>query len=91
MSENVLCYSGDLFTLGEYQSFREEYPKIDRTMYGRGIIRNPGLLGEIKSGAKVSMEVLRDFHDKLYHDYAELFSGDKNVLVIYGRELCGFG
>ena len=49
-------------------------------MYGRGIIRNPGLLGEIKSGAKVSMEVLRDFHDKLYHDYTELFSGDKNVL-----------
>lgn len=80
VSENVLCYNGDLFTLEEYQSFREEYPKIDRTMYGRGVIRNPGLLGEIKSGTKVSAEVLKSFHDRLYHDYMELFSGDKNVL-----------
>lgn len=49
-------------------------------MYGRGVIRNPGLLGEIKSGEKVSVGVLRDFHDRLYHDYTELFFGDRNVL-----------
>lgn len=79
-SENILCYNGDLFTVEEYQTFRGAYPDIDRTMYGRGVIRNPGLLGEIKSGQKISSGVLRDFHDRLYHDYTELFSGDRNVL-----------
>lgn len=79
-SKNPLCYNGDLFTAEEYRNFHKAYPDVECVMFGRGVIGNPGLLGEIKSERKICKEQLREFHDRLYFDYRELFSGDRNVL-----------
>ena len=79
-SANQLCYNGDIFDTGRYAQLHAAYPSVPAVMLGRGAIRNPGLLGEIKSGAKADKETLHAFHDRLYEDYSQLFSGDRNVL-----------
>lgn len=79
-SVNPLCYNGDLFDVKKYRGFHEAYPTVSCVMLGRGAIRNPGLLGEIKTGKKAEKETLHAFHDRLYEDYSRLFSGDRNVL-----------
>ena len=43
-----LCYNGDIFTAEDYQKFRETFPQVTSVMLGRGIIRNPLLVGQIK-------------------------------------------
>ena len=79
-SRNPLCYNGDLFTAQDYENFHKAFPTIEYVMLGRGVIANPGLLGEIKSGQKISRERLREFHDRLYCDYRALFGDDRNAL-----------
>lgn len=79
-STNKLCYNGDLFTREDYIEFTKAYPNIEFTMFGRGILKNPGLLGELKGQERISKEKLSAFHDRIYQDYKHLFSGDRNVL-----------
>lgn len=79
-SKNKLCYNGDLFTAEDFARFGSRYPKVERTMFGRGVIGNPGLLGSIKGDERPDKRKLQEFHDRLYRDYTELFSGDRNVL-----------
>ena len=80
MAKAPLCYNGDLFTKAAYKNIAEEFPGTETYMFGRGLIANPGLVGEICLGEKMDKAVLRQFHDKLYHEYKELLSGDRNVL-----------
>lgn len=75
-----LCYNGDLFTPEAYKKFTGQFPQTDTFMYGRGLIANPGLVSEIREGKKTDKSTLRKFHDKIYCDYRELLSGDRNVL-----------
>lgn len=79
-SKNPLCYNGDIFTPEMYKKFKEAFPAIDTVMLGRGIIVNPNLAGEIKTGHQLDKITLRKFHDTLLTGYQELLSGDKNVL-----------
>lgn len=79
-SKNSLCYNGDIFNVKDYESLREEYPVLDRVMLGRGIIANPGLIGEIKNKEVVDKEKLKEFHDIIFEGYKEILSGDKNAL-----------
>ena len=51
-------------------------------MLGRGIIANPNLLGEIKHGNQLDLEVLRAFHDRLYSDYQHYARTDQKVLNV---------
>lgn len=75
-----LCYNGDLFTLESYEKTASRFPKTTAFMFGRGLIRNPGLVTEIKEHKKLSKTTLRAFHDQIYRNYQELLSGDRNVL-----------
>jgi tRNA-dihydrouridine synthase len=79
-STNKICYNGDLFTLEDYTEFTKAYPNIELTMFGRGVLKNPGLLGELKGQERIDKERLLAFHDRIYQDYTNLFSGDRNVL-----------
>ena len=42
-SKNPLVYNGDLFSEEAYFRFREEFPKVDTVMLGRGLIQDPAL------------------------------------------------
>lgn len=79
-SKNPLCYNGDIFNVKDYEKLREEYPSLDSVMLGRGIIANPGLIGEIKNKEVVNKEKLKEFHDMVFEGYKEILSGDKNAL-----------
>lgn len=32
----------------DFERFREQYPKVPAVMFGRGVLANPELIGEIK-------------------------------------------
>jgi len=49
-------------------------------LLGRGLIANPGLIQEFKTGKKLSIKNFREFHDSLYNQYSQILFGDKNIL-----------
>jgi len=75
-----LCYNGDLFTAEDYRIFTEKCPDTSCFMFGRGVIANPGLLGEIRDNKQPDKKTLLDFHNRIYSDYQEILSGERNVL-----------
>lgn len=79
-SKNPVCYNGDVFTQEDYEKFCREFPHEDRVMFGRGLLKNPGLINEIKGSGKVKTVTLKAFHDELYEKYSENFSGETPVL-----------
>lgn len=79
-SKNEVCYNGDLFTVDQIKEFVTKFPTINKIMIGRGLLSNPGLVEEYKTGKPASLEVFKEFHDSLYHQYSEILFGDKNLL-----------
>ena len=73
-------YNGNLFTKEDYKNFTEQFPQTEIFMFGRGIIANPGLLDEIRDGKVPVKKKLRAFHDRIYSQYQEILSGERNVL-----------
>ena len=80
LSKNPLVYNGDIFSVEDFKKFKSECPSIDTVMLGRGLMANPGLIGEIKEKSIVHKDTLRAFHDEIYARYKEVLSGDKNAL-----------
>ena len=80
VSKHSLCYNGDINTVADYERITSMYPSVDKIMCGRGILRNPGLFGEIKGKNPMDMETLKAFMKEVYHGYKEIMSGDRNVL-----------
>lgn len=88
-SKSPVCYNGDIFSVEKYEEIRCGFPEIHIFMLGRGILENPGLLGQIRREERLQEEgeedstdlkKLKQFHDQLYEDYRALGMGDKNVL-----------
>lgn len=79
-SKNPLVYNGDITDMKTYRAFRERFPKEETIMLGRGVIANPGLIGELRGGESMTKETLKKFHDKVLIGYQEEMSGDRNVL-----------
>ncbi len=80
ISKAPVCYNGDIFTPRLYQEFIERFPDIDRIMLGRGILVNPALLQQIKTGKVLTKEQLRPFLDRLAEDYSKDLYGDRAIL-----------
>ncbi len=79
-SNRPVGYNGDIFTLQDYTVLKETFPQLERVMLGRGLIRNPGFVGEITKGEPLDKQVLKAFHDQLYEAYQEVLFGERNVL-----------
>jgi len=75
-----VCYNGDIFSVADYQHLETRFPEIDTWMLGRGIIGNPSLVGQIKTGQTADKKVFREFHDTLYEAYQGVMSGERNIL-----------
>ena len=56
-----LIYNGDVNTVEDYLRIVEEYPDIQAVMIGRGILRNPGLIGEILGQAPATDRQIEDW------------------------------
>ena len=68
-SENPLCYNGDIVTKEDYDNITTRFPDVDAVMIGRGLLRNPALVREIKYGQKLTKRELLKMHDTLYEAY----------------------
>lgn len=79
-SSRPVGYNGDIFTLQDYTVLKEAFPQLECVMLGRGLIRNPGFVGEITKGELLDKQVLKAFHDQLYEAYQEVLFGERNVL-----------
>lgn len=80
LSKNRVCYNGDIFTVQDYRDFLSDFPSVETVMLGRGLLRNPGLIGDILNKTKIEKKIVKDFHDMIYEDYKKVLFGDKNVL-----------
>lgn len=89
-----ICYNGDLHSLEQYRTFTTRFPHVETVMLGRGILKNPGLVGETKGESSITTETLLAFHDDIFAGYKEYISGDINVLYkmkelwVYLKEAC---
>lgn len=79
-SQNPVCYNGDICSVQDAEKIEERFPSVPACMIGRGVIANPGLLGEIRGAGAADCEAIREFHDRLYEEYRRLNMGDRNVL-----------
>ena len=84
-SKNPLCYNGNIFTVEDYAKITSKY-QINSVMLGRGLLRNPNLVNEIKFQEKKEekgdelFKKIRAFHDRLYADYMEEMSSERHLL-----------
>lgn len=79
-SMNPICYNGDLYTLEQIRNLTERFPGTQRLMFGRGFLRNPGLLYNEGKDSEETFEKFWAFHDLVYEGYQERNMGDRNVL-----------
>ena len=73
-SRNPLCYNGDLTSLQQIETFRQEFPGIEAVMIGRGLIADPGIL------SPGTVAILEAFHNELLERYLEAFGGSRNAM-----------
>lgn len=79
-SENILCYNGDVFTRQDYEAAVSGFTRTNAVMMGRGLLRNPNLVHNIRQGAQTDKKILKAFHDEIYEGYREILPGEKPVL-----------
>ena len=89
LSKNPVCYNGDIFTASNHDKLIETFPEVETVMLGRGILANPGLMGEIKNNPNLNKEVLKEFHDEILYKYIELFNEERNA-IFRMKELWGY-
>lgn len=79
-----LCYNGDITSVSHYEDLLQQFPKTEKVMLGRGILRKPWLPSDIRNGEKKEpqqyKEKLKEFHEELLNGYVDYMSGDKNTL-----------
>lgn len=78
-SKNPIIYNGDIFTKEDEERLEKRVPQLEGIMLGRGVIKNPYLIGSIQ-GKTPSIETLKGFHNEIYQEYQAYLSGEKNVL-----------
>lgn len=89
LSNNPVCYNGDIFTKDDNNKLIKTFPQVKTVMLGRGIIANPGLMNEIENNTFIDKEVLKDFHDEILNKYIELYDEDRNAIYRM-KELWGY-
>ena len=81
-----LCYNGDIETVEDYRKITELFPTVDRIMIGRGLLANPGLVGEILGKPKASKTQIGAWHDEILEGCLVLFPGERDV-VFHMKEI----
>ncbi len=79
-STNPICYNGDICTKEQFDKLQTTFPKLDAVMIGRGILANPGLVGEIHQQSRIDKAKWKQFHSFLLNEYKNTAMGDRNVL-----------
>ena len=80
-----LCYNGDICSRMDYEDFQKQLSAkcshtMDKIMIGRGILKNPGLIRELRGGCQLTVAEWKTFHDDVLNGYLEVLSGERNTL-----------
>lgn len=81
--KHPVCYNGDILTVADVERIQKLTPQVDRIMIGRGILRNPFLLSEIRKHELLQSqktEMLRGFHLSIIEHCKQKYSGDLHFL-----------
>ena len=73
-------YNGDLFRAAEYESLVARYPQVHSVSLGRGLIANPALAQQIKTGKMLDKQTLYQFYQHLRREYLDILPGDRTIL-----------
>ncbi len=76
VSDNKLCYNGNIFSADNFISIASRFPELDSVMLGRGAIANPALFREIKGGTPLTTAELIEFTSRLIDNYYEVLQSD---------------
>ena len=68
LTQHKIVYSGDIFTVEDYEKLSERFPQVEAWMLGRGLLLNPFLAEDIKN-METSNKNSRFL--AFYHDLAE--------------------
>lgn len=75
-----LVYNGDICSPEDYRKLCSRFPDLSAVMLGRGLVGNPALARELRGGAAVSREELRQYTELLLRNYQEEIRGERNIL-----------
>lgn len=83
--EHIKCplvYNGNIFSKTDYSILCQKLgTEVDTVMLGRGIISNPSLANELRTGdTTIDYKKFWEFHDILYEEYSRTISPDINIL-----------
>lgn len=90
-TELSVCYNGDITDGEGFEKLCPRFPQVDCFMLGRGVLRNPGLIGELQGQNRTDIKTLRAFHDELLENYKIEMSGETNVLYKMKELWCFMG
>jgi len=80
-SNTELIYNGDIFSVEDFETLKNLMPSISSWMIGRGLIRNPFLGEEIKTGEKkFNRNRFFSFHKMLNENVAKTSTSEKTHL-----------
>lgn len=92
-SRHTLCYNGDICSVDDYKAWIQKMEGKDREhgsgstaqhtehmMLGRGILKNPGLVGELMGHVPITKDQFHAFHDDVLKGYLDVMSGERNTL-----------
>ena len=84
-TNHKLYYNGDITSSEVFNQLKKRFPSIDHWMIGRGLLSNPFLPNQIRNNTDQypnnKLEILRQFHDRLYLEYSESLSGPKHITM----------
>lgn len=75
-----LCYNGNIFSVSGYRQFMNRFPDTQEIMLGRGLLANPGLVGEIRGEPAEDGRRMKAFLDELLAVFEENCPGEKPLL-----------
>lgn len=75
-----VCYNGDLNTPEDVAELCREFPQTNAVMIGRGLVRDPALVRQIRSGQKLTKEEIFLFHEALFDAYSSAFGSAQNAV-----------
>ncbi|MDO5132849.1 MAG: tRNA-dihydrouridine synthase family protein [Eubacteriales bacterium] len=79
-SVHPVVYNGDICTVSDYQRITARFPACRGVMIGRGLIANPALAREIRTGEPLRIEELRLFHDEVFKALQEWLPGQAPLI-----------
>lgn len=83
LSKHPVVYNGDIDSAEKLAGHSIRFGSVERWMIGRGLIGNPFLAEEIKSGTRKphgeKIRIMRAFHNHLLTEYSRLLSGPSHL------------